>query len=86
MDDHTRMALARAVYGNPVLNKYAIDPAKPIRISVQNGHVELYGIVDNQTDKNVAFIQANSVPGVFSVKNYLQVANQPTESKQIAAQ
>jgi osmotically-inducible protein OsmY len=68
------------------LNKYAIDPAKPIRISVQNGHVELYGIVDNQTDKNVAFIQANSVPGVFSVKNYLQVANQPTESKQIAAQ
>jgi osmotically-inducible protein OsmY len=75
-DDQTRMAVARAVYGNSVLNKYAIDPAKPIRISVQNGHVELYGVVDSETDKNIAFMQANSVPGVFSVKNYLQVANQ----------
>jgi len=81
MDDQTRMAVARAVYGNSMLNKYAIDPAKTIRISVQNGHVELYGVVDNQTDKNVAFMQANSVPGVFSVKNYLQVANQASETK-----
>jgi osmotically-inducible protein OsmY len=80
-DDQTRMAVARAVYGSPVLNKYAIDPAKTIRISVQNGHVELYGVVDNQTDKNVAYMQANSVPGVFSVKNYLQVANQTGETK-----
>jgi len=81
MDDQTRIAVARAVYGSPVLTKYAIDPAKPIRISVQNGHVELYGEVDNQTDKNVAYIQANGVPGVFSVKNYLQVANQTGETK-----
>jgi osmotically-inducible protein OsmY len=86
MDDQTRMAVARAVYGNSMLNKYAIDPAKPIRISVQNGHVELYGVVDSLVDKNVAFMQANSVPGVFSVKNYLQVANQTGESKQVAVQ
>jgi osmotically-inducible protein OsmY len=86
MDDQTRMAVARAIYTNSFLSKYAIDPAKPIRISVQNGHVELYGVVDNQTDKNVANIQANSVPGVFSVKNYLQVANQSSEKKQVAAQ
>jgi osmotically-inducible protein OsmY len=86
MDDQTRMAVARAVYGNSVLNKYAIDPAKPIRISVQNGHVELYGVVDSQTDKNIANIQANTVPGVFSVKNYLPVANQTTETKQVAVQ
>ena len=85
MDDQTRMAVARAIYTNSMLSKYAIDPAKPIRISVQNGHVELYGLVDNQTDKNVANIQANTVPGVFSVKNYLQVANQPSEKKQVAA-
>jgi hyperosmotically inducible protein len=80
MDDQTRMAVARAVYGYGMLNKYAIDPAKPIRISVQNGHVELYGMVDSQADKDVAFLRANGVSGVFSVKNYLQVANQPTES------
>ena len=81
MDDQTRMAVARAVYGYPSLNKYAIDPAKPIRISVQNGHVELYGLVDSQGDKETAFIRANGVPGVFSVKNYLQVANQPSEAQ-----
>jgi osmotically-inducible protein OsmY len=79
MDDQTRMAVARAVYGYPSLNKYSIDPAKPIRISVQNGHVELYGIVDSGADKDVAFLRANGVAGVFSVKNYLQVANQPNE-------
>jgi osmotically-inducible protein OsmY len=81
MDDQTRLAVARAVYGDSFLSKYAIDPAKPIRISVQNGHVELYGTVDTQADKDVAFQRANSVPGVFSVKNYLQVANQPAEAK-----
>jgi len=81
MDDRTRMQVARAVYGNSVLSKYANDPAKPIRISVQNGHVELYGVVDNQTDKNIANIQANTVPGVFSVKNYIQVANASSESR-----
>ena len=46
---------------------------------MQNGHVELYGMVDTQTDKDIAFIRANGVPGVFSVKNYLQVANPPTK-------
>jgi osmotically-inducible protein OsmY len=85
MDDQTRMAVARAVYGYPTLNKYAIDPAKSIRISVQNGHVELYGVVDNQSDKETAFIRANGVPGVFSVKNYLQVANQPSEPQKQAS-
>ena len=79
MDDQTRMAVARAVYGYPSLSRYSIDPANPIRISVQNGHVELYGTVDSQGDKDTAFIRANGVSGVFSVKNYLQVANQPSE-------
>ncbi len=81
MDDRTRMQVARAVYGYPSLNKYAIDPANPIRISVQNGNVELYGMVDSQADKETAFLRANGVPGVFSVKNYLQVANQPGEAQ-----
>jgi osmotically-inducible protein OsmY len=79
MDDQTRLAVARAVYGYPTLNKYAIDPARPIRISVQNGHVELYGTVDSKADKDTAFIRANGVPGVFDVKNYLQVAGQPSQ-------
>ncbi len=81
MDDQTRLAVARAVYGSPTLNKYSIDPAKPIRISVQNGNVSLYGVVDSKGDKDMAFIRANGVPGVFSVKNYLQVAGQPSENE-----
>jgi osmotically-inducible protein OsmY len=81
MDDRIRMAVAQAIYGYGALNKYAIDPAKTIRISVQNGHVELYGVVDSQGDKEIANIRANGVPGVFSVKNYLQVANQPSETQ-----
>jgi osmotically-inducible protein OsmY len=79
MDDRLRLEVARTVYGYPSLNKYAIDPAKPIRISVQNGNVELYGVVDTQADKDVAYLRANGVPGVFSVKNYLQVANEAPE-------
>lgn len=76
MDDRIRRAVYRAVYGFPSLNRYAIDPAQPIRISVQNGNVTLFGVVSNQGDKNAAGIRANGVPGVFSVKNELQVAGQ----------
>lgn len=79
MDDRVRMATARAIYGYPTLNKYAIDPAKPIRIAVQNGNVTLVGVVLNEMDKEVAGIRANSVPGVFKVTNDLQVANQQPE-------
>jgi len=77
MDDRIRMQVFRSVYGFPSLNKYAIDPGKPIRISVQNGNVTLYGVVNNQADKDAAGIRANSVPGVFKVTNNLQVAGQP---------
>ena len=81
MDDQTRLAVARAVYSYPSLNKYATDPAKPIRISVQNGKVELFGVVDSRADRDAAYLRANSVPGIFSVKNYLQVAGQSSESE-----
>jgi hyperosmotically inducible protein len=73
MDDRIRLAEARAIYGFPTLNKYAIDPAKPIRITVVNGNVTLSGVVDSQADKDVANIRANSVPGVFKVVNNLEV-------------
>jgi len=79
MDDRIRIEEARAVYGYPSLNKYAMDPAKPIRISVEGGNVALYGVVDSQADKDTAGIRADGVPGVFSVKNDLAVAGRPTE-------
>ncbi|HEY1809482.1 MAG TPA: BON domain-containing protein [Acidobacteriaceae bacterium] len=79
MDNQVRMEAYRKIYGFPSLNKYAINPEKPIRIQVANGHITLYGTVDNQGDKNAAGIQANSVSGAFSVTNNLQVANGSNE-------
>jgi hyperosmotically inducible protein len=79
MDDRLRFAVYRAVYGFPSLNKYAIDPAQPIRITVVNGNVTLNGVVLSQADKDTAGIRANSVPGVFKVTNDLQVANGSNE-------
>ena len=79
MDDRIRLAEARAIYGYPQLNKYAIDPAKPIRITVVNGNVTLSGVVDSQADKDVANIRANGVSGVFRVTNNLQVIGDTAE-------
>lgn len=81
MDDRIRLAEARAIYGAPQLNKYAIDPAKPIRITVVNGNVTLSGVVDSQADKDVANIRANGVPGVFKVVNNLEVASGAPEKE-----
>ena len=75
MDDRLRVRAARIIYGDAVLSKYAIDPARPIRIIVDNGHVALYGSVDNTMDKNVAGIRANQLFGAFSVENKLVVEN-----------
>jgi len=44
-----------------------------IHIIVKNGHVTLTGVVDSDTDLAMAGMRANSVPGVFSVDNDLQV-------------
>jgi len=72
-DDGIRIQAMRAIYRDPVLSKYAMDPAHPIRIIVDNGHVTLYGAVDSAMDKNVAGIRAGQVSGAFSVDNKLVV-------------
>ena len=45
-----------------------------IHIIVQNGNVTLAGVVDSDADLALAEMRANSVSGVFSVQNELQVA------------
>lgn len=76
MDDRIRHAEFRAIYGDEGLNKYGWGAVPSIHIIVNNGHVTLVGIVDNQMDKQLAETRAKSVPDVFSVDNQLQVANQ----------
>jgi hyperosmotically inducible periplasmic protein len=72
-DDGIRLRTARAIYRDPVLSRYAIDPARSIRIIVDNGHVTLYGSVASTMDKQLAGIRANQVFGAFSVENKLVV-------------
>ena len=73
MDDQLRRALYRAIYGDPQLSKYGWSSSPSIHIIVKSGHVSLEGVVDNDTDKNLAGLRANSVPNVFEVKNNLVV-------------
>jgi osmotically-inducible protein OsmY len=72
-DDRIRISALRAIYRDPVLGRYASDPAKPIRIVVDNGKLSLYGTVASTMDKQIAGIRANQVFGVFSVQNNLEV-------------
>ena len=73
MDDQTRIAEYRAIYGHPGLDRYALQAVPPVHIIVDNGKVMLEGVVASQADKDLANIRANTVSGVFSVANNLQV-------------
>ena len=75
MDDQLRRAVYRAIYGEAALSRYSIQAVPSIHIIVKNGNVTLEGVVDNETDKNLANLRANGVPNVFSVKNNLVVAS-----------
>jgi len=72
-DNDLRIRLSRAIYRDSVLGRYATDPVDPIRIVVDNGHVTLYGTVQNEMDKTIAGLRANQVFGAFSVDNKLAV-------------
>jgi osmotically-inducible protein OsmY len=64
-------SIARAAGGitnDPPIGYHAIH------IIVKNGNVTLTGVVDSEGDMAIAEMRANSVSGVFSVENELQVA------------
>lgn len=72
-DDQIRRATYRAIYGNSTLAPYSMRAVPPIHIIVDHGHVTLEGVVARQMDKQIAEMQAKSVPGVFSVDDNLRV-------------
>lgn len=73
IDDQLRLRVFRAIYQYPPLQKYELGVQKPIRIIVKNGRLTLEGVVDSESDKNLVTLRANSVSGIFSVTNNLQV-------------
>ncbi len=72
-DDRIRLQVLRALYGHPALDRYSLSAQPAIRIIVKRGDVTLEGVVNRELEKSIANLQANSVPGVFSVTNNLKV-------------
>jgi osmotically-inducible protein OsmY len=76
-DDRLRTALYRALYGwNSPLFRYATQAVPPIHIIVKNGHATLKGIVASKGDATLAYMRARGVPGLFDVKNELQIESE----------
>jgi len=74
MDDQLRLRVARAVYGDAVLNRYALGALPPIHIIVDNGRVTLEGSVGTEMEKQVAGMRASSAGLSFgAVVNNLRV-------------
>jgi hyperosmotically inducible protein len=73
-DDSIRIAVYKAIYGNPSLStRYAYSATPSIHIIVKNGNVRLEGVVANAMDKQIAGVQAKTVHGTFDVANDLQI-------------
>ena len=72
-DDRLRRDVFVAIYRYAPIQHYGMGSNRPIHIIVNRGHVTLEGVVDRQSDKNLAGLRANGVPGVFSVDNNLLV-------------
>jgi hyperosmotically inducible periplasmic protein len=72
MDDQIRLRTYRALVRTSSLDRYFLGTQPSIRIVVKNGHVMLDGVVDRNMDSQLAYMAANSVPGVFSVTNNLR--------------
>lgn len=71
-DDQIRFRTLRSLERTGSLYRYFMGTVPSIRIVVKNGHVTLDGIVNNSMDRQIAFMTANQIPGVFSVTNDLR--------------
>jgi len=79
-DDRLRLQVARAIYRDPVLSRYALGAVPSIHIIVDNGKVMLTGVVNNAMEKQVAGIRASSAGLSFGpVINNLAVENPPAK-------
>lgn len=76
-DDQLRYGIARVIYGNPHFWRYAAGANPPVHIVVERGHVTLTGVVNNETERQLA----RSIAGqfnAFSVTNELRLPHEVT--------
>lgn len=80
-DDRLRRALYRAIYNfNSPLFRYGVGSRQAIHIIVENGRATLKGVVDSEGDKNLAYVRARGVSGLFDVRNELAVDGRRPEA------
>ena len=77
-DDRLRYVISRAIYGNPAFWHYAISGNPSIHIVVERGHVTLTGVVDSETDRQLARALAAQF-NAFSVTNELRLPHEVTK-------
>jgi len=86
MDWQIRRAEERAIYGNPEIgDRYGYQALPSIHIIVDNGHVTLVGVVDNEFDNTLIRTRANAVPNVFSVTDNLVVLNPGKKKENVSS-
>lgn len=73
-DDSIRYRAYRTIFRTGSLYRYAMGANPSIHIIVNRGNVTLEGVVSSQMDKQLAYMAARTVPGVFSVTNNLLVS------------
>lgn len=78
-DDSIRARMLREMQRTGGLFRYTRGVQPSLRIIVRGGHVTLEGVVSNKTDKQLAYIAASRVFGVFSVTNNLRAERGESE-------
>ena len=72
-DDSLRLAIARAIYGDPLFIRYGNQALPPIHIIVKNGDVTLEGVVFDKLDRFRAETDARLAATYFNLTNNLQI-------------
>lgn len=75
-DNRIRGAVYRSVARTGGLFRYLQGGNPSLHIVVDGGHVTLEGMVSSSGDKNLAYLAANQVGGIFSVTNNLRVESE----------
>jgi len=79
-DNSIRLRAYRAVFSKDGLYRYGMGANPSIHIIVNHGQLTLEGVVNNNMDKQLAYMAAKGVFGAFSVTNNLQVESEMNQA------
>jgi hypothetical protein len=71
------VAAARAIYGDPALERYGLGPDPPVHVVVENGRITLEGMVDARLHRQLIAATVRSRTMAFAVENNLVVDGAP---------